>query len=145
MPFIASSVAVAMNIYNDFGGRQRGENLLAGGFQTYLYNSTSPVDLHSQHPIDVMLIYNGKTLLENLQDEITNETYTKSYTVDIAALVGGDTAYVGFTGVLGGDYSTQTINSFAFGPVPEPSALVLLGIGAISLLGYAWRRRKRAA
>jgi hypothetical protein len=28
---------------------------------------------------------------------------------------------------------------------PEPSTLALLGVGAISLLAYAWRRRKRAA
>jgi probable HAF family extracellular repeat protein len=28
--------------------------------------------------------------------------------------------------------------------IPEPSTLVLLGIGAASLLGYAWRRRSRA-
>jgi hypothetical protein len=29
-------------------------------------------------------------------------------------------------------------------PVPEPSILVLLALGALSLLGYAWRWRKRA-
>ena len=29
--------------------------------------------------------------------------------------------------------------------VPEPSTLVLLGIGAISLATYAWRRRRQAA
>jgi len=29
------------------------------------------------------------------------------------------------------------------GTIPEPSTLVLFGIGAVSLLAYGWRRRKR--
>jgi len=29
--------------------------------------------------------------------------------------------------------------------VPEPSALTLLGIGAVSLVGYGWRRRRKSA
>jgi hypothetical protein len=27
-------------------------------------------------------------------------------------------------------------------PTPEPASLTLLGIGAVSLLAYAWRRRR---
>jgi DNA-binding beta-propeller fold protein YncE len=32
-----------------------------------------------------------------------------------------------------------------FSPVPEPSTFVLLGMGAISLIAYAWRMRRRTA
>ncbi len=32
-----------------------------------------------------------------------------------------------------------------FSPVPEPSTLVLFGIGALSLFAYAWRRRRPTA
>jgi len=48
---------------------------------------------------------------------------------------------VGAQAYLGtGDWVIATTS-----PVPEPSTLVLLGIGAISLLAYAWRKRRRTA
>ncbi len=66
----------------------------------------------------------------------------------------------GYSPVYGMSFGTLNLTTGAFtkisaspvswagslaAPVPEPSAIVLLGIGAVSLLGYAWRRRGRTA
>jgi hypothetical protein len=37
---------------------------------------------------------------------------------------------------------TMQFDSVSTGTVPEPSALVLLSVGLISLLAYAWRKRR---
>ena len=52
-----------------------------------------------------------------------------------------------------GDWGVNTVNHTVWAVVnhnsefaaPEPSTLVLLGIGAVTVLAYAWRKRRLTA
>jgi hypothetical protein len=52
-------------------------------------------------------------------------------------------AFSGFD--LGGTVTVTYTYTPAASTTPEPSSLTLLGLGSLGLLGYGWRRRKRAA
>src|SRR5262249_38508635 len=124
---IQPSAAVAFNIYsvqnpNSANGHFGETDFLyadtlgnrkdPGG--TYL--DTTPVELTSNGPIHVTLIYDdvNKTLVETLADSIGNR-FAHTYTgIDIPAIVGGTTAYVGLTGGTGGAMAVQTISGFTF-------------------------------
>src|SRR5262249_352504 len=56
----------------------------------------------SGHPIQVTLFYDGTTLDETLIDLTTNATFTHTYALNLAQVIGGPQAYVGFTGGTGG-------------------------------------------
>ncbi len=60
--------------------------------------SPTGINLHSGDIFNAQLTYNGTTLTVVITDTVTNATATQTYTVNIPAIVGGTTAYVGFTG-----------------------------------------------
>ncbi|HKD37571.1 MAG TPA: hypothetical protein VKB78_12250, partial [Pirellulales bacterium] len=81
------------------------------------YNSTSPVNVASGRPIDVRLAYDPKTqtVAVNLADRATKVTFSTSYkTIDVVRVLGGSTAYVGFTGSTATDWSIQEISNFSY-------------------------------
>ena len=135
---VTPSVAVGFNIYNQ-SGTMLGQN---GTFGTA--NSSNAV-LYSGDAINVSLSYANKSLTETLTDASNpTNTSTFTYSVDIANIVGANTAYVGFTGGDGGVDSTQTISNFSYTVVPEPATWAN-GLGVVGLLGLALRRRHRRA
>jgi hypothetical protein len=64
--------------------------------------------------MNVQMSYNGTTLSMTITDATTNATFSTSWTVNIPGTVGGNTAYVGFTGGTGGLTATQEILSWSY-------------------------------
>jgi lysophospholipase L1-like esterase len=139
---IPKSVAIKFDLYNNQG---------EGGDSTGLYiNGAAPtnvgsinlgssgIDLHSGHAFCVGIAYDGHTLKFALTDTATNVTFTLAYTVDIPSIVGGTSAYVGFTAGTGGLTATQIILDWTYTPAlvapPAPANLTAVaGPGQVFL------------
>ena len=61
------------------------------------------ITLNSNHPLNVVLTYDPATTLHfSITDTVTTNNFTTSWAVNIPSIVGGNTAYLGFTGGTGG-------------------------------------------
>jgi hypothetical protein len=105
---ITNSAGLELNIYNSSGISLRTNGA------TGSYAATSPVDLRSGHPIRVALSYDGTRLAATLTDTVTSGVFGTNWLVNLPGAVGGDRAYVGFTGASGGVASKQLISDFSF-------------------------------
>jgi hypothetical protein len=143
---IANSAAVTLEIHGGASDPRAG--FYTGGEVGGGAASTSPVSLYSGRPILVSLNYNGSILQVQLRDSQTGDAFSTAYAVNLPAMVGGSTAYVGFTASTGDDdlvtqHLSQEISDFQF--TPEPSALALCAMGAMPLVGMARKRFGRFA
>jgi hypothetical protein len=121
---IRNSLAIKFDFYNNAGEGSNSTGLFTDGRSPTVPESGSGdvlvdltgtgIDLGSQHPFQVDLSYDGKFLTERITDLVTRASYTTSYTVDIPGLVGGTSAYVGFTAGTAGLSAIQDILSWSY-------------------------------
>lgn len=137
---IAPSFAVVIGLENQ--GNPRTLTTIGQNGNVPTAANIAPVNAYLQNPIDVTLVYDGTLLAQTMVDSVTGDMWSTNYFLgsSIGSILGSSTAYVGFTAnTTGGAY--QTISNFTFTPVPEPSSVLLLGIGGVALLVRVRRKR----
>lgn len=120
---ITPSVALEFNLYTGnsqlVGYTFLTNGLTAAGGANGNYRTTSSVNLASGHPINVTAAYAPGVLALTFTDTSTSATFSTNLNVDdLTSVLGGQTAYVGFTGSDGGIASTQIITNFSFISIP---------------------------
>ncbi len=115
---ISNSVAIKFGLYNGATQQEVSQTgLLTNGAApstVAVDMSGSNINLHSGSVYSVNLVYNGTTLTETVTDTQTKATFTHSYKVNIASVLGSTTAYAGFTASTGGFTSVQDILSYGY-------------------------------
>jgi hypothetical protein len=114
---ITNSVAVKFDLYSNAGEGSDSTGLYTGGAVPTTPSidlSSTGINLHSGDVMHAHLVYNGTTLTMTLTDTVTNGTVTEVFPVNIPSLVGGSTAYVGFTGGTGAMAATQNVLTWIY-------------------------------
>ncbi|MDE3068424.1 MAG: hypothetical protein KGJ60_12870 [Verrucomicrobiota bacterium] len=96
------------------------EGLTGEGANNDGYTTPGNISLGSGDPINVTLYYANGNLAIAFKDTANGVTFSTNVSVDLPSVVGGYTAYIGFTSGDGGAASTQIITNFVFyGLVPD--------------------------
>ncbi|HXN99563.1 MAG TPA: chitobiase/beta-hexosaminidase C-terminal domain-containing protein, partial [Candidatus Acidoferrales bacterium] len=126
-PGISNSVAVKYDLFSN-----QGEGTDSTGLYTNGASPTTPatdmtpsgVILSSGDTMAVHITYNGTILAMTITDSSVNKTFKTSWPINIPQTIGGNTAFVGFTGGTGGLTASQKIETWTFAYTP-PSQWVI--------------------
>ncbi len=118
---LLTSLAVKFDIYPN-----------AGSYTGMYVNGAAPdqpervlspgLNFHNANVFQADLAYDGAELRVTITDTVTAATASQSYPVDIPAVIGGSTAFIGFTAATGGLNAIQEILSWTFTPPPPAPA-----------------------
>ncbi len=114
---IANSLAIKFDFYNDAGEGADSTGLYLNGASPTVPAidlSNTGIDLHSDDTMDIHLAYNGTVLSMSIFDLVTGEGYSTNWTVNIPSIVGGNSAYLGFTGGSAALSSSQKILTWVY-------------------------------
>ncbi len=116
---ISKSVAIKFDLFQNTGDPSddsTGIFFLGAGpiGPTSIDLTGSGINLHSGDKMDANLTYDGESLTLTITDLVTLATWSHPFVVNIPAVVGGNTAYIGFTAGTGGLTSTQQILNWTF-------------------------------
>ena len=114
---IGKSLAVKFDFYNSNGQGTDSTGLFTDGVYPTVPAvdmTSSGVKLSSSDIMDAHFVYDGTNLTLTLTDTVTNASVTEVFPVNIPSVVGGNTAYVGFTGGTGGKTATQNVLSWMY-------------------------------
>ncbi len=123
---IPNSVAIKFDLYNSGGEGPDSTGLYTGGAMPTVpaINLTGTgIDLHSGDNINAHITYDGTNLTMTLTDVLTLASWSTSWPINIPSLVGGNTAYVGFTGGTGASTASQKLTFWTYvaGPLSVPN------------------------
>jgi hypothetical protein len=125
---VLNSIGIKFDIFSNAGEGTNSTGLFTGGRSPTVRQPGLPADfpdmsvnldgtgvtLNSQSVKMVTLTYDGTTLTETIFDEGTQQSYTTTYVVDIMRFIGNETAYAGFTGGTGGNWTIQSIKTWTY-------------------------------
>jgi len=133
---IGNSAAIKFDLINNAGEGNDSTGLYTNGAEPTVPSidlTSSGVNLHSGDIFQVNMSYDGATLLVVITDTVTHQSASQSYSINLPAVLGSPTAYVGFTAATGATAAVQNILTWTYDPPTGPIALVAAGHSALVL------------